>query len=112
MLVLEQVMVEIRQVSILCQQIKSFTYIVLTHFQMMVCQHNQVFLETLVNHLQDNNILARTTFYSNMNVQRRIPFKYSEKTDIQFQLRTNSGTHEMNVFGEGILVDVPRTRDV
>jgi len=47
-----------------------------------------------------------------MNVQRRIPFKYSEKTDIQFQLRTNSGTHEMNVFGEGILVDVPRTRDV
>jgi hypothetical protein len=53
--------------------------------------------------------VARTTFYSNMNVQRRIPFKYSEKTDIQFQLRTNSGTHEMNVFGEGILVDVPRT---
>src|SRR5210317_1995610 len=24
--------------------------------------------------------VARTTFYSNMNVQRRIPFKYSEKT--------------------------------
>ena len=37
---------------------------------------------------------------------------YSEKTDIQFQLSTNSGTHEMNVFGEGILVDVPRTMQV
>ena len=56
--------------------------------------------------------VARTTFYSNMNIQRRIPFKYSEKTDIQFQLRTNSGTHEMNVFGEGIVVDVPRTMQV
>src|SRR5210317_1481850 len=54
-------------------------------------------------------VVARTTFYNQMNIQRRIPFKYSEKTDIQFQLRTNSGTHEMNVFGEGILVDVPRT---
>src|SRR6056300_1608139 len=53
--------------------------------------------------------VARTTFYNQMNIQRRIPFKYSEKTDIQFQLRTQSGTHEMNVFGEGILVDVPRT---
>jgi hypothetical protein len=40
-----------------------------------------------------------------MNIQRRLPFKYNEKTDIQFQLRTGSGTHEMNVFGEGILKD-------
>ena len=53
--------------------------------------------------------VARTTFYNQMNIQRRIPFKYSEKTDIQFQLRTQTGTYEMNVFGEGILVDVPRT---
>lgn len=49
-------------------------------------------------------IVARTTFTGNMNIQRRLPFKYSEKTDIQFQLQTNSGTHEMNVFGEGILL--------
>ena len=48
---------------------------------------------------------ARTTFFNNMNIQRRLPFKYNEKTDIQFQLRTGSGTHEMNVFGEGILKD-------
>jgi len=49
-------------------------------------------------------IVARTTFTGNMNIQRRLPFKYNEKTDIQFQLQTNSGTHEMNVFGEGILL--------
>jgi hypothetical protein len=61
------------------------------------------------NYVQYNTgqiyVVARTTFESNMNIQRRIPFKYNEKTDIQFQLRTLSGTHEMNVFGEGILKD-------
>jgi len=56
--------------------------------------------------------VARTTFFNQMNIQRRIPFKYSEKTDIQFQLQSAAGTHEMNVFGEGILVDVPRTMQV
>lgn len=50
-------------------------------------------------------IVARTTFLSNMNIQRRAPFKYDEKQDIQFQLRTASGAHEMNVFGEGVLKD-------
>src|SRR6056300_2068103 len=56
--------------------------------------------------------VARTTFYNQMNIQRRIPFKYSEKTDIQFQLRTLVGTHEMNVFGEGYLVTKPVNRYV
>lgn len=49
--------------------------------------------------------VARTTFQNQMNIQRRLPFKYDEKTDIQFQLRTKSGIHEMNVFGEGVLVN-------
>src|SRR5210317_188630 len=61
------------------------------------------------NYVQYNTgqiyIVARTTLQNNMNIQRRLPFKYNEKTDIQFQLRTGSGTHEMNVFGEGILKD-------
>lgn len=47
--------------------------------------------------------VARTTFFNNMNIQRRIPFVYSEKTDIQFQCSSVSGTHEMGVFGEGVL---------
>ena len=59
------------------------------------------------NYVQYNTgavyVVARTTFLSNMNIQRRVPFKYSEKQDIQFQLRTGTGTHEMNVFGEGVL---------
>src|SRR6056300_1774702 len=45
---------------------------------------------------------ARTTFLGNMNIQRRLPFKYDEKTDIQFQLSTLQGTHELAVFGEGV----------
>jgi hypothetical protein len=57
MQVLEQVMVEIRQVSIQYQQIKSFTYIVLTHFQMIVQLPNQVYLKTLVKTLMDNNTM-------------------------------------------------------
>ena len=47
--------------------------------------------------------VARTTFFNNMNIQRRIPFVYSEKTDIQFQLSSITGSHEMGVFGEGVL---------
>jgi hypothetical protein len=47
---------------------------------------------------------ARTTALGNMNIQRRLPFKYSEKTDIQLQMATRSGTHELAVFGEGILI--------
>lgn len=49
--------------------------------------------------------VARTTFQNQMNIQRRLPFKYDSTTDIQFQLRTKSGTYEMNVFGEGVLVN-------
>lgn len=49
--------------------------------------------------------VARTTFQNQMNIQRRLPFKYDATTDIQFQLRTKSGIHEMNVFGEGVLVN-------
>lgn len=59
------------------------------------------------NNGQTYNV-ARTTFLGNMNIQRRFPFKYSEKTDIQFQLSTQGqGTHEMAVFGEGLLLREP-----
>lgn len=56
--------------------------------------------------------VARTTFYNQMNIQRRLPFRYAPKSDIQLQLQTQSGTYEMNVFAEGILVDLPRTMAV
>jgi hypothetical protein len=44
-----------------------------------------------------------------MNIQRRIPFRYTEKTDIQLQVRSSASTQEIGVFAEGILVKVPRT---
>jgi len=50
---------------------------------------------------------ARTTFFNTMNIQRRFPFKYDEKTDIQFQCATNQGTHELAVFTEGLLIREP-----
>lgn len=48
--------------------------------------------------------VAEVSFFNNMNIQRRLPFKYSEKTDIVFQMATFSATHPCSVFGEGIVV--------
>ena len=48
--------------------------------------------------------VATTEFFNQMNIQRRLPFKYSEKTDIQLQMATFAGTHPVSIFGEGILV--------
>jgi hypothetical protein len=53
--------------------------------------------------------VAETTFLEQMNIQRRIPFRYSEKTDIQIQVKSSAGTQEIGVFAEGILTKVPRT---
>ena len=48
--------------------------------------------------------VATTEFFNQMNIQRRFPFKYSGKTDIQLQMATFGGTHPVSIFGEGILV--------
>jgi len=48
--------------------------------------------------------VARSTFDGNLDINRQYPFKYAEKTDIQLQLQSLSGTHEMSVFGEGVLI--------
>lgn len=48
--------------------------------------------------------VADTTFFENMSIQRQLPFKYDEKTDIQMQLRSLSGATFGSVFAEGILV--------
>ena len=49
--------------------------------------------------------VADTTFFENMNIQRQLPFKYDEKTDIALQLRSLSGSVFGSVFAEGILVN-------
>ena len=48
--------------------------------------------------------VADTTFFNNMNIVRVLPFKYDEKTDIEMQLRSLSGSVFGSVFAEGVLV--------
>jgi hypothetical protein len=48
--------------------------------------------------------VGRTTFAGDMNILRNVPFKYEERTDVQFQVSTAQGTHEVSAFGEGVLV--------
>ena len=48
--------------------------------------------------------VAETSFLEIMNIQRQLPFRYDEKTDIQFQLRGSAGEQFISVFGEGTLV--------
>lgn len=48
--------------------------------------------------------VGRTTFAGSMNILRVVPFKYEERTDVQFQVSTVQGTHEVSAFGEGVLV--------
>ena len=48
--------------------------------------------------------VATTEFFNQMNIQRRFPFKYSAKTDIQLQMATFSGTHPVSIFGEGVVI--------
>jgi hypothetical protein len=52
--------------------------------------------------------VAQTTFLENMNIQRRIPFRYTEKTDIQLQVKGSAGSQEVGVFAEGVLLKTPR----
>ena len=48
--------------------------------------------------------VADTPYLNQMNIKRDFPFRYEEKTDIQLQVRTLSGTTYAGVFGEGILI--------
>ena len=48
--------------------------------------------------------VADTTFFENMSIIRQAPFKYDEKTDIEMQLRSLSGSTFGSIFAEGILV--------
>lgn len=49
--------------------------------------------------------VAQTTFVNQMDVQRRIPFKYSGNTDIVFEAKSSAQTNEVGIFAEGILIE-------
>lgn len=57
-----------------------------------------------VSTLSNGTILrvADTPYINQMNIQRRVPFKYTEKTDVEFQIKSLSGTNYCGVFGEAI----------
>ena len=63
------------------------------YFRNLVCLPNGVKLR-----------VAETSFLEIMHIQRQLPFRYDEKTDIQFQLRGSAGEQFISVFGEGTLV--------
>lgn len=48
--------------------------------------------------------VADTPYLNQMNIKRDFPFKYSEKTDIELQIATLSGSTYAGVFGEGLLI--------
>jgi hypothetical protein len=47
--------------------------------------------------------VAETSFLEIMHIQRQVPFRYNEKTDIEFQLHGSAGEQFVSVFGEAIL---------
>jgi hypothetical protein len=50
--------------------------------------------------------VGQTVFQNDLEIQRRAPFKYGEKSDIQLQIRKLNGPNIIGgLFGEGILVD-------
>lgn len=51
--------------------------------------------------------VAETQFFDNMNIQRRFPFKYDQKSDIKLQLKSSSGSISGSVFAEGLLLREP-----
>lgn len=62
------------------------------------------FLDTHPDSVTRELRVANTTFFNTMNIVRRIPFKYDEKTDIKMQLKSLSGSVFGSIFAEGILV--------
>lgn len=64
------------------------------------------------NYVGNNNTnvvfrVAETQFFTNMNIQRRFPFKYDEKSDIKLQLKSSSGSIDGSIFAEGLLLSEP-----
>jgi hypothetical protein len=51
--------------------------------------------------------VAEATFVGQMSIDRQLPFKYNEKTDVVFQAKSSSQTNEVGIFGEGILIKEP-----
>lgn len=51
--------------------------------------------------------VAETQFFENMNIVRRFPFKYEQKSDIKLQLKASIGSIDGSLFAEGLLLREP-----
>lgn len=51
--------------------------------------------------------VAETQFFQRMEIQRRFPFKYDQKSDIKMQLKSSSGSIDGSIFAEGLLLSEP-----
>lgn len=54
--------------------------------------------------------VAQTTFVNQMNIQRRLPFRYGPKTDIELQAISSNNTNRIGIFAEGILINTNDAR--
>lgn len=48
--------------------------------------------------------IAQAPFTQSLTINRQYPLMYAEKTDIQFQMKTSTGTAAGSIYAEGILV--------
>jgi hypothetical protein len=48
--------------------------------------------------------VAQTSFVQRMDIARVLPFKVSEKSRIEFQVKMSGNTADIGIFGEGILI--------
>jgi len=78
-------------------------------FSATALANKYVFFRNTAKNVAANTVLrvAETTFLNNMNIRRVFPFKYNEKTDIEFQAKSSSQTNEVGIFAEGVLVKKP-----
>lgn len=51
--------------------------------------------------------VAETQFFEEMKINRTVPFKYDQRSDIKMQLKSSSGSIDGSVFAEGILIKEP-----
>lgn len=67
-----------------------------------------LFRNSITNNITGVNFrVAKTEFFENMNIVRRFPFKYEQKTDIKLQLKSSVGSIGGSIFAEGFLLRDP-----
>lgn len=62
---------------------------------------------TFRNYVSRNGVnlrVGQTTFANQLSINRQVPFKYEEKSDIQLQAKSSSSDNEVGLFAEAVLI--------